>query len=213
MGIGQVILGVGDLDAATQRFVALGFEVVDGGVHPGLGTANRVVPLGDTYLELLGVVDRDQASDSPYGRSLLERTADGDRLVRWSIRTYEIERVGQRLGLEPEHRQRLRPDGTLLTWQAAGIDLSLRDPWLPFFMQWDDPDQFPGATAVTHPLGDCTLAWLAISTTDPDRLARWTEGEADLPLRVGTAGDGIDAVAISTPKGEIVIGRDTGPAE
>ena len=109
--------------------------------------------------------------------------------------------VGRRLGLEAEHRQRLRPDGTLLTWQAAGIELSLRDPWLPFFMQWDDPDQFPGATAVTHALGECALAWLAVSTTDPDRLARWTEGAPDLPLRVGNTGDGIDAVAISTPKG------------
>ena len=64
MGIGQVILGVQDLDAAASRFESLGLAVVDGGVHPGLGTANRVVPLGSSYLELLGVVDRSLAAES-----------------------------------------------------------------------------------------------------------------------------------------------------
>jgi len=63
--------------------------------------------------------------------------------VRWSIRTEQIEQIGARLGLAPEARKRLRPDGSLLTWRAAGLELSLRDAWLPFFMQWDDPDQFP----------------------------------------------------------------------
>ena len=203
--IGQVILGVRDLDVATQRFEELGFSVVDGGIHPGLGTANRVVPLGASYLELLGVIDREEADAGAFGRSLLERTADGDRLVRWSIRTTAIEQVGARLGLTPERRQRLRPDGTLLTWRAAGLELSLRDSWLPFFMQWDDPSQFPGAIPVDHPIGPCALSWLRVSTADPDRLTRWTEGHVDLPVIRGHASPGIDAVAISTARGDIII--------
>jgi Glyoxalase-like domain len=203
--VGQVILGVRDLDAATRRFEALGLCVVDGGIHPGLGTANRVVPLGESYLELLGVIDREEAAAGAYGRSLLERTAGGDCLVRWSIRTAAIEPVGARLGLTPEHRRRLRPDGTMLTWRAAGLELSLRDPWLPFFMQWDDPSQFPGAIPVEHPIGPCALSWLRVSTPDPDRLTRWTEGEADLPVIRGNGRPGIDAVAISTASGDIII--------
>jgi hypothetical protein len=203
--VGQVILGVRDLDAATGRFEELGFRVVDGGIHPGLGTANRVIPLGASYIELLGVIDREEAYASPYGRSLLDRTADGDRLVRWSIRTTSIEQVSARLGLTSERRRRLRPDGSLLTWRAAGLELSLRDSWLPFFMQWDDPGQFPGAIAVDHPIGSCALSWLRVSTPDPDRLTRWTEGEADLPVIRGDARPGIDAVAISTAGGDIVI--------
>ena len=206
MTIGQVILGVRDLDAAARSYEAMGFTVIDGGAHPGLGTANRVVPLGSSYLELLGVIDHEEAAASEFGRSLLAKTADGDRLVRWSIRTEEIEQVGARLQLVPEARQRLRPDGTLLTWRAAGLALSLRDAWLPFFMQWDDPDQFPGAIPVAHPIGECALAWLQISTPDTARLDRWTEGQVDLPLRAGTEGDGIDALAISTPNGDVVIG-------
>src|SRR5207342_3536463 len=112
---GQVILGVRDLDASTKRFEAMGFAVVDGGVHPGLGTANRVIPLGNAYLELLGVVDRGEAEASLFGQSLLGRIAEGDRLVRWSIRTERIAQECVRLGLIAERRHRLRPDGTTLT--------------------------------------------------------------------------------------------------
>jgi hypothetical protein len=203
--IGQVILGVQDLDVATRRFESLGFGVVDGGVHPGLGTANRVIPLGNAYLELLGAIDREEAARSDYGRFLLDRTADGDRLVRWSIRTTEIERVGERLGLTPEPRQRLRPDGSLLTWRSAGIDLSLRDAWLPFFMQWDDPAQYPGAIPAEHPNDATALAWLQVSPADHAQLARWTEAQSDLPLHVGDGAPGIDAVAVTTTSGDLVI--------
>ena len=123
--IGQVILGVQDLEASTARFETLGFAVVDGGKHPGLGTANRVIPLGNAYLELLGVIDRAEAAASPFGQSLLGRISAGDRLVRWSIRTERIEEDCRRLGLVAERRQRMRPDGALLMWQAAGLELSL----------------------------------------------------------------------------------------
>ena len=203
--IGQVILGVGDLDASSEHFADLGFVVLDGGVHPGLGTANRVIPLGNAYLELLGVVDRGEAEASLFGRSLLGRIAGGDRLVRWSIRTHDIQQVSARLGLSAERRERRRPDGSLLTWQAAGLELSLLDAWLPFFMQWDTDADYPGATPVAHPVGECSLSWLEVSTPDRARLARWTDGVRDLPLRHGDGEPGIDAMAISTPAGDVVV--------
>jgi hypothetical protein len=203
--IGQVILGVGDLDASTKRFEGLGFTVLDGGIHPGLGTANRVIPLGNAYLELLGVVDQGEAAASLFGQSLLGRIADGDRLVRWSIRTQHIRDVSARLGLTAERRERRRPDGSVLTWQAAGLELSLRDAWLPFFMQWDTEADYPGATRVAHPVGECSLSWLEVSAADPARLARWIEGVDDLPLVHGDGDAGIDAMAIATPAGEVVV--------
>ena len=48
--LSQVIYGVRDLDAATERMQALGLTVLDGGRHPVLGTANRIIPLGSAYL-------------------------------------------------------------------------------------------------------------------------------------------------------------------
>ena len=109
--LSQMIVGVASLDDATERFRGLGFDVVDGGVHPGVGTANRVIPLGEQYIERLGVMSAGEARASAYGRALLREIDDGDRLVRWSLRTDAIDDVAARLGLEVERRRRIRPDG------------------------------------------------------------------------------------------------------
>src|SRR5579871_6220629 len=117
--LSQIIYGVQDLDAATAQIESRGFTVVDGGHHPGLGTANRIVPLGEAYFEILGIIDRQEALRNPFGAALAEQTRHGDRLVRWSLRTDAIEEVARERGLTPERRSRRRPDGTLLTWRAA----------------------------------------------------------------------------------------------
>jgi hypothetical protein len=181
----------------------LGLCVLDGGHHPGLGTANRVVPLGRQYLELLGVVDRAQAEQSDYGRALLRGIARGDRLVRWSLRTDDIDGVAARLAIVVERRQRLRPDGARLTWRAAGLALSLDQPWLPFFMQWDEPSQYPGAAPVEHPCGASHAAWLEVCPGDAAKLAQWTQG-GDAPLRPVDGEPGLGRVALAGAEGVVL---------
>lgn len=203
--LSQVILGVRDLDAATRRMEALGLTVLDGGVHPGVGTANRVVPLGRQYLELLGVVDEAEARAGWYGRALLAAIAGGDRFVRWSLRTDRIEEVAARLGLTPEGRQRVRPDGVRLTWKAAGIAGAAELGWLPFFMQWEVPAQYPGVQPVRHANGAQGVAWIEVATPEPERLARWTEA-ADVSIRLVPGAPGLRRVALATDAGEVVIG-------
>ncbi len=153
--------------------------MVDGGRHERFGTRNRIVPLGASYLELLAVEDRELAEQSDFGRSLLARTADGDRLTRWSIRTDRIDEVADELGLEVDDRSRAHPDGRTLRWWSAGMAPSLADPSRPFFMQWSDQD-WPGHEPATH---DAHLVDLEVSVPDRDALHRWTLG-ADLPLTV-----------------------------
>ena len=161
--LSQVIYAVRDLDAAAQRISAHGLTVLDGGKHPGLGTVNRIVPLGSSYFELLGVVDEREAWSNTFGRALLAQLQQGDHLVRWSLRTDDIDRVAAERGLKPERRSRRRPDGVLLSWSAAGLDLSLQEGWLPFFMQWDDLTQYPGALPVQHDRRVHGVAWLEIT--------------------------------------------------
>src|SRR3954451_1275898 len=108
--LSQLVYAVRDLDAAVTTAQSLGFSVIDGGRHPGLGTANRLIPLGDAYVELLGVVDAEEAASSVYGRAVLDRTSQHDTLVRWSLRTDDLDTVARERGLKPEHRGRRRPD-------------------------------------------------------------------------------------------------------
>ena len=208
--IDHVILGVHDLDAATRRMEDVGFGVVDGGRHVGLGTANRVVPIprahgaAPHYLELLGVVDRREAEACEFGRRLLARIAGGDRLTRWCFQTDDLDGVATRLALTPQARGRLRPDGVRLTWRAAGLDASLKESWLPFFVAWDEPSMHPGATPVTHRTTPLGIAWVELATDDRARLARYVaDGSAD--IRVVPGAPGLRRCAIATDAGDVLI--------
>jgi hypothetical protein len=198
-----VILGVVDLDEATVPLRALGLAVVEGGVHERFGTRNRIVPLGASYLELLAVEDRGLAEQSEFGRSLLARIADGDRLTRWSIRTDRIDEVAAELDLEVDDRSRAHPDGRTLRWRSAGMAPSLADPSRPFFMQWPDAD-WPGNEPVRH---QAAIVGLQVSAPDPEALVRWTLG-LDLPVTVREGPADLLALTVDVAgSGQVVIGN------
>jgi hypothetical protein len=203
--LSQIIFGVRDLEVAADRFRSMGFDVLDGGVHPGVGTANRVIPLGGQYLELLGVISPEQAGANEYGRSLLRATAEGDRLVRWSLRTDDIAAIAAGLGISVERRRRERPDGEVLTWKAAGLDLALADATLPFFMQWDRPEQYPGAMPAAHENGARGVTRLMVTPRDAVRFQSWT-ADADVPLQVvERQAAGLWSVGVDTGGNELII--------
>jgi hypothetical protein len=70
----HVLIAVADLTAAASVMEArYGLTSMEGGRHPGWGTANRIVPLGAAYLELVAVVDRTQATESVFGSWVAQR--------------------------------------------------------------------------------------------------------------------------------------------
>jgi hypothetical protein len=79
----HVLLAVTDLAAAGRELqVRYGLASVEGGRHPDWGTANRIVPLGASYLELIAVVNQAAAADSSLGRwAPVARPAWADRLA------------------------------------------------------------------------------------------------------------------------------------
>ena len=73
MRIDHVIYGTQDLDVAQALIErSLGLEVRPGGHHDRQGSHNRIVPLGNAYLELMAIDDREEAAASPIGQVLLE---------------------------------------------------------------------------------------------------------------------------------------------
>jgi Glyoxalase-like domain len=173
----QVVVLVDDLAADRRNTADQGFNVVDGGHHPGRGTANWIVPFGDQYLELLAVVDLDEALRSPQGRPVaaaLSRRGPG--LARWSLETTAIAAASRRLGLPVERRERLRPDGRMIRWQSVGVDEAWEQPWRCAFMAWDGPLLHPARMSRDHANGATGFSRLEVIVEDRDAAIAWSGG-------------------------------------
>jgi hypothetical protein len=193
LAIDHVILPVRDLAIAAADLEArYGLASIEGGRHPAWGTANRIVPLGDTYLELVAVVDPETAARSAFGQWIASATPG--RPLGWAVRTDAIDAVGRRLGRPVVPGSRLAPSSALITWRSVGLDVAIREPWLPFFIQWGDGVPLPGATAIRHPGGSARLKVLSVAAGQ-DRLSEWL-GEHDLPIVV-TASSGPSAITLT----------------
>jgi hypothetical protein len=200
MELDHVVLGVTDLEAAAQRLSDQHrLTAVPGGRHASAGTHNSIVPLGDAYLELLAVEEEAVAQTSPFGRWVLERVADADTWLGWCLRTDDLDGVCARLGLEPMAMERGK-----LSWRIAGVQRVWEDPSLPFFIQWDVPDdQLPGRAGGPTSASDAPLSALEVGA-DEAAVRAWA---GDLPgsVRIVDGPPGILAVAVAGAGGVEVI--------
>jgi hypothetical protein len=201
----HVVFAVRDLDEAAVRFRGeFGLDSTEGGRHERWGTANRIVPLGDQYLELVAAVNEPMAVETAFGRGVLERAAEGGGWFTIAAVADDLDAVATRLGLEVDSGSRTRPDGQTVRWRMAGLDDQRREPWMPFFLTWDIPDELhPGRARAGHGVRATGLRRVEVGG-DAERLRTWLGGD-ELPIRVTDAEPGIHRVAISTPDGELVI--------
>lgn len=186
----HVIVCVPDLDEAAREFEDRhGVVSVEGGRHPGHGTANRLIPLGDNYIELLAVVSPKEARTSPLGSWALQRATvpGGDGVC---LRTDDLDAVSSRLALTPQPMSRMTPDGTVLEWRLAGLSEALAGG-LPFFIQWGVPDDLhPGRIEVAHPAGEVRLIGTVIQgdSAHVASLREWAPDPLGLGYQLGEPG-------------------------
>jgi Glyoxalase-like domain len=199
----HVVIAAADLETAAQDLeTQLGLASVEGGRHPDLGTANRIVPLGETYLELIAIVDAAKAEQSVPGRWVA--SAHSGRPLGWAVRTRDLDNVARRLDLPVSAGSRATPDGEVLRWRSAGLEQSVAEPTLPFFIEWDTGTPFPGRARMPHPAGPVELARLKLEG-DRQRLAAWL-GDHHLPITVQEGKPSLAGVVLTSPAGEIVLG-------
>jgi hypothetical protein len=204
----HVVLAVADLDASADRLLAEhGLASVPGGRHRAWGTGNRIVALGETYIELLAVVDEAVADTTDVGRFLRAFVADGDRWFAVCLADDDLDRTAARLGLHVVSGVRERPDGTTLRWRSCGFeDDPERVARLPFFIDWDVPAGLhPGRTADDYVGSASGIA--RIEMGDDGRLVDWL-GDAgrDLPIRMVDGRPGVRRVVLATTDGgELVL--------
>jgi hypothetical protein len=157
----------------------LGREFHDGGVHPRFGTRNMTLPLaGNTYLEIVEVLDHPASDKAPFGQAVRARSALGGGWLGWVVAVDDITTVEARLGREAATGHRYRPDGTELHWKQIGVNGLIADPQLPFFIEWEVPAELhPSAGADPS----CSLACLEIAG-DPVRVSEWLGETVEAPL-------------------------------
>jgi hypothetical protein len=201
----HVILGVPDLDAAARRLEEEHrLPSVPGGRHEGLGTENRIVPLGDAYVELMGVADRDEAAANPLGRWLLDRVAAGETWLGWCLRTGDLDGVCARLGLSAVAMSRTRPDGVELRWRLAGLEAARDESWRPFFIEWNVPDDdLPGRAGGQVQASGARIAAVEVGA-DEAALRDWV-GELPGTVRPSDGPPGVHAVAVAGTGGMEVL--------
>lgn len=145
LGIDHLVIAVGDLDAAAAELEAsLGLEAGGGGRHPAFGTQNRLVWLGDTFLELVSLADPALAAESWFGSLVADSLASGGGggLVTWVVASDSLEAdvaalqaFGSSLGA-PAPGERRREDGSVVRWRVSLPDrLGPSEP--PFVIEHD----------------------------------------------------------------------------
>lgn len=164
-GIDHLVIAVPDPDAAaTELERIVGLRASGGGRHETLGTFNRLVWLGDTYLELIGVWDEPLATVSWIGAPTVRALAAGGGLATYALATDDLAAEVERLrehgaSLEgPRAGERRRPDGSVVRWSlAVPPQLGPADP--PFLIEHDPaaaewtPEERAVRAREVHPLG------------------------------------------------------------
>lgn len=200
--IDHVILGAADLDAAMAEMERLtGVRSVIGGVHPGRGTRNALMSLGDgTYLEILAP-DPAQAIDNDEIRGL--RTLTRATPIGWAVSADEELALRSALAeanisaSESVPGSRAKPDGTVLRWITFG-HAELDNLLAPFFIIWADRSVHPSRTSP----GGCRLTSLTMESPEAAAIARAVAPlRLDVTVNAGTQ----DAMrlSLSCPRGKV----------
>jgi hypothetical protein len=202
----HVLLGCADLDGGID-FVEqrTGVRAAFGGVHPGRGTRNALLSLGERrYLEVIAP-DPKQDRVEPLAQKQVAHLKQlaSPSLIGWAAHPRDLEEFSAHLrqaGISfegPRAGSRQRPDGKLLQWKTLNLKDD-KDGLLPFFIEWSAESLHPSADA---PKG-CRLTHFAATTPNADELTKITQQiHLDLPISPGDK-PSLHATIIG-PKGEL----------
>jgi hypothetical protein len=201
----HAIYAVRDFEAAAGRlWDQFGLAAVPGGRHAGWGTGNWIVPLGPSYIELIGIVDPVEASQGLLGPHVTSVLRDGERFIGWVVRPDRFDEAVARLGLVPSEGSRARSDGTIVRWRTADPAVTMADPSRPFFIEWlVPPELHPGRMQAAHRVEPQGISWVDVQGDEP-AVRSWL-GDDSLPVRVTPGPPALVAVGIQTANGEIVL--------
>lgn len=197
----HIILGCNDLDKGIE-FVheATGSLPAIGGVHPGRGTRNALLSLGERrYLEIIAP-DPAQSEIAHFPQI---RSMASPRLIGWAVHPPDITAVATLLRENkieftgPSDGSRKRPDGLVLNWKTLNL-ADDRHGILPFFIEWSATTVHPSKDAPSK----CTLDFFEVMSPDPDEL-RAAFKRIGLDIPVGRSDKARLHAVLTGPKGDL----------
>jgi hypothetical protein len=142
--IDHLVYATPDLAAGVKRVEELlGLQAVPGGQHPGAGTRNALIGLGDgVYLEIIGPDPSQPKPNRPRRFGIDDLRSP--RLVTWAAKGTDLEGIvktakGHGLDLgQVQFGSRRRPDGVLLAWRLTVSPEPNAGGIVPFFIDWGE---------------------------------------------------------------------------
>ncbi len=197
----HILLGCNDLDRGIDLVEeGTGVRPAIGGVHPGRGTRNALLSLGERrYLEIIAP---DPAQHEIVHFPQIREMRD-PRLIGWAVHPPDVAAVTKQLGENkiaftgPDDGSRKRPDGRVLTWKTVNL-ADDRHGLLPFFIEWSADSAHPSEDAPKR----CSLAYFEIMSVDSDELTL-TLKRIGLDLPVQRSDKTRLRALISGPKGDL----------
>ena len=211
LGIDHLVIAVADPDEAIARFEeAIGRAPTGGGRHEALGTFNRVVWLGDSYLEFIGISDPSLAERSWVGAPALRALEAGGGFATWAIATDDLDGDvaalrpgGSSLG-EPRPGERRRDDGSVVRWRLAAPD-PLGPDAPPFLIEhdetaaeWTPADRAERAAQGERLGGPIGLDALELAVDDPNPASLRLTRTVGLRFRPSLSGGGSRDASLGT---------------
>jgi len=205
--IDHLVYACPSLQAAVDELAGLtGVRAAPGGQHPGLGTHNALVSLGDcTYLEIIAPDPAQPAPARPRPFGLDGLVKPG--LRAWAAAPDDLDaavRAARANGFdygEIVTRQRRTPDGGELTWRMTAYPHSPLVAVVPFLIGWGNGSH----PAPAAPAG-LTLEEFAISAPDPAGVSRQLRA-VGLNLPVEHADEPVLCAVLAGPEGRRVVLR------
>ena len=218
-GIDHLVLAVADLAAARDRFERLGFSTTPLGRHPW-GTANHLVQFPHNFIELLGVVEREEIvpmsaghfSFSAHNDRFLAKREGLSMLVLSTDDAHADAEQWRSRGLhvyEPVHwsRKATLPDGAEST--VAFTLTFVVDPLMPeiafFSCQQHNPEAFWKPQYQAHENSAAGIAEVTLVAGQPKRHAAFLTALLD-GARVDEEGEGL---RFTTARGAIRVESPT----
>ena len=148
-GLDHILVGAPDLDSASDAIARqTGVRPMPGGSHPGAGTRNALLSLGNgAYLEIIAPDPSQKAADfGKFVSQLAKPTPLG-----WALHTGDLGALHSALAargvrVEPIRAgSRVRPDGRTLHWRS--FEIGPEEDVSPFFIEWSKESVHPSTEA------------------------------------------------------------------